>query len=476
MRKLAQLLQQGEVSSTEIVQNYLDRIAQEEGRINAFITVDKEGALAEAAASDARRKQGEPLSPWDGIPIAVKDNICTLGVRTTCGSRMLENYVPPFDAAVVTLLKRAGLPILGKTNLDEFAMGSSTEYSAFKAVRNPHDESRVPGGSSGGSAAAVAVGEAPWALGTDTGGSIRQPAAFCGVVGLKPTYGRVSRYGLVALAPSLDQIGPIARNVGDAAVLFSLIAGPDSRDATSSSQASFRLQLEDEPFPKGLKIGVPEEYFGEGLSSEVRQAVENALSQLEALGAVLVPISLETNVYAIDTYLTIAAAEASSSLARYDGVRYGMRVEAHDTNTMFEKTRGRGFGSEVKRRIMLGTYVLSASHYEAYYEQAQRVRTLINQEVQRAFEEVDLVITPTTPTTAFRIGEKRNSLEMYLSDLYTAMANLTGIPALSMPCGLDSQGLPIGLQIMGSHFQEKVVFQVAYWLENALKGGSLSNG
>ena len=472
MKNLAQLLRQGEISSTEIVRSYLDKIALEEERVNAFITVDEEGALAAAEASDIRRQKGELLSPWDGIPIAVKDNICTQGMRTTCGSRMLQNYIPPFDAQVVQLIKKAGMPILGKTNLDEFAMGSSTEYSAFKPTRNPYDELRVPGGSSGGSTAAVAVGEAPWALGTDTGGSIRQPAAFCGVVGLKPTYGRVSRYGLIALAPSLDQIGPIARNVEDAVALFSLIAGPDSKDATSSPKAEFTFQLNDEAFLRDLKIGVPEEFFGEGLAQEVRQAVEKALNHLEALGAVLVPISLETNRYAIDTYLTIATAEASSSLARYDGVRYGMRVEAHDTNTMFEKTRSRGFGSEVKRRIMLGTYVLSARHYEAYYEQAQRVRTLIKHDVQRALKQVDVVITPTTPTTAFRIGEKRHSLEMYLSDLYTAMANLTGIPALSMPCGSDSQGLPIGLQIMADHFQENLVFQVAYWLENALQGGS----
>jgi aspartyl-tRNA(Asn)/glutamyl-tRNA(Gln) amidotransferase subunit A len=467
MRNLAHLLETRQVSSREIVKHYLGEIKQQEPDLNAFITVDDVGALAQADAADMRRSQGNPLSPWDGIPIAVKDNISTKGLKTTCASRFLSNYKPLFDASVVRSLRDAGMPILGKTNLDEFAMGSSTEYSAYGVARNPHDRTRVSGGSSGGSAAAVAAGEAPWSLGTDTGGSIRQPASFCGVVGLKPTYGWVSRYGVVALAPSLDQVGPMARTVEDAAILFSLLAGPDPKDATSADARNFEVPFWDDQFVKDLKIGVPEEFFGEGLHPDVEKAVRRSLRTLEGQGATLVPISLATNDYAIDTYLTLVTAEASSSLARYDGVRYGERVHAADSNTMFSKSRAAGFGPEVKRRIMLGTYVLSASHYEAYYEQAQRVRTLIKLDVLDAFKQVDVIITPTTPTTAFTIGAKRNPLEMYLSDLFTAMANLSGIPALSVPCGTDPKGLPIGLQIMGSHFREELLFKVGYVVERS---------
>ncbi|HHT69620.1 MAG TPA: Asp-tRNA(Asn)/Glu-tRNA(Gln) amidotransferase subunit GatA [Firmicutes bacterium] len=467
MRNLAHLLETRQVSSREIVEHYLGEIKQQEPDLNAFITVDDVGALAQADAADMRRSQGNPLSPWDGIPIAVKDNISTKGLKTTCASRFLSNYKPLFDASVVRSLRDAGMPILGKTNLDEFAMGSSTEYSAYGVARNPHDRTRVSGGSSGGSAAAVAAGEAPWSLGTDTGGSIRQPASFCGVVGLKPTYGWVSRYGVVALAPSLDQVGPMARTVEDAAILFSLLAGPDPKDATSADARNFEVPFWDDQFVKDLKIGVPEEFFGEGLHPDVEKAVRRSLRTLEGQGATLVPISLATNDYAIDTYLTLVTAEASSSLARYDGVRYGERVHAADSNTMFSKSRAAGFGPEVKRRIMLGTYVLSASHYEAYYEQAQRVRTLIKLDVLDAFKQVDVIITPTTPTTAFTIGAKRNPLEMYLSDLFTAMANLSGIPALSVPCGTDPKGLPIGLQIMGSHFREELLFKVGYVVERS---------
>lgn len=467
MRNLAHLLETRQVSSREIVKHYLGEIKQQEPDLNAFITVDDVGALAQADAADMRRSKGNPLSPWDGIPIAVKDNISTKGLKTTCASRFLSNYKPLFDASVVRSLRDAGMPILGKTNLDEFAMGSSTEYSAYGVARNPHDRTRVSGGSSGGSAAAVAAGEAPWSLGTDTGGSIRQPASFCGVVGLKPTYGWVSRYGVVALAPSLDQVGPMARTVEDAAILFSLLAGPDPKDATSADARNFEVPFWDDQFVKDLKIGVPEEFFGEGLHPDVEKAVRRSLRTLEGQGATLVPISLATNDYAIDTYLTLVTAEASSSLARYDGVRYGERVHAADSNTMFSKSRAAGFGPEVKRRIMLGTYVLSASHYEAYYEQAQRVRTLIKLDVLDAFKQVDVIITPTTPTTAFTIGAKRNPLEMYLSDLFTAMANLSGIPALSVPCGTDPKGLPIGLQIMGSHFREELLFKVGYVVERS---------
>jgi aspartyl-tRNA(Asn)/glutamyl-tRNA(Gln) amidotransferase subunit A len=472
MRRLAELLQSKQISSTEIVRGCLERIEETEPVLNAFITVDEEGALAQAAAADRRRAAGEPLSPWDGIPLAVKDNISTSGLRTTCASRFLRNYTPIFDATVVERVKRAGLPIVGKTNLDEFAMGSSTEYSAFGVTKNPHDPLRVAGGSSGGSAAAVAAEQVPWSLGTDTGGSIRQPASFCGVVGLKPSYGRVSRYGAVALAPSLDQVGTLARKVEDAAILFSLIAGADPRDAVSAGAPGFPVLVWDDTVVRGLRVGVPEEFFSSGLNEEVEKAVKRALQNLADQGAVLQPISLPTNEYAIDTYLTLVTAEASSCLARFDGVRYGERVEAADANTMFAKSRGAGFGHEVKRRIMLGTYVLSASHYEAYYEQAQKVRTLIKQDVARAFQEVDVIVTPTTPTTAFKIGEKRNPLEMYLSDLYTATANLSGVCALSLPCGVDSQGLPIGLQIIGDHFGEELVFQVAHAVEESVGRGT----
>lgn len=473
MRKVAQALEKREISSRELVQHYLDQIQKQEPSLNAFITIDEQGALKQAEQADQRRAKGEALSPWDGIPIAIKDNISTKGIRTTCASRFLENYVPIFDATVVAKLKAAGLPILGKTNLDEFAMGSSTEYSAFGVAKNPHDLERVSGGSSGGSAAAVAAGETPWALGTDTGGSIRQPASFCGVVGLKPTYGWVSRYGAVALAPSLDQVGPLAKTVEDTAILFSLIAGADPKDATSVNAPSFQIPNWNEEVLQGLKVGVPEEFFSSGLNAEVEQAVRTCLHTLEEQGAILEPISLATNVYAIDTYLTLVTAEASSSLARFDGVRYGQRVDAPDANTMFAKSRAAGFGPEVKRRIMLGTYVLSASHYEAYYEQAQRVRTLIKRDVTKAFEQVDVIITPTTPSTAFKVGEKRDPLEMYLSDLYTAMANLSGICALSLPCGKDGKELPIGLQIMGNHFAEELVFQVGHVLEQCTRGGAV---
>lgn len=476
MRKLAQLLADRKISSTELVQKYLERIRETESTINAFITVDEEGALEQAAQADRRRAQGQARSLWDGIPIAVKDNISTKGLRTTCASRFLKGYHPIFDATVVGRLKAAGLPILGKTNLDEFAMGSSTEYSAFGVTRNPHDPQRVSGGSSGGSAAAVAAGQTPWALGTDTGGSIRQPASFCGVVGLKPTYGAVSRYGVVALAPSLDQVGPMAGTVEDTAILFSLLAGADGRDATSVASPPFQVPQWREDVVQNLKIGVPEEFFSTGLNPQVEKAVRDALRTLEEQGAILKPISLPTNDYAIDTYLTLVTAEASSSLARFDGVRYGERVHAPDANTMFARSRAQGFGPEVKRRIMLGTYVLSASHYEAYYEQAQRVRTLIRQEVDRALEDVDVIITPTTPSTAFKVGEKRDPLEMYLSDLYTAMANLSGICALSLPCGKDFQGLPIGLQIMGGHFQEALLFQVAWIVEQSVGRGGAGAG
>ncbi len=471
MKKLAQLLESKQVSSEEVAQKYLNRIKEKDSEINAFITVDEDGVLQQARAADQRRAQGSPLSKWDGIPIAIKDNISTQGLLTSCASKFLSNYKPVFDATVVSKLKQAGLPIIGKTNLDEFAMGSSTEYSTYGATCNPHDIERVSGGSSGGSAAAVAAEMIPWALGTDTGGSIRQPASFCGVVGLKPTYGRVSRFGVVALAPSLDHVGPLAKSVEDVAILFSLLAGSDPGDSTSAQIGPFAVPSWDGSVVKGLKIGVPEEFFSTGLNSEVEQAVRNSLKMLEAQGATLIPISLASNAYAIDTYLTIVTAEASSSLARFDGIRYGERVDAEDTNTMYAKSRAAGFGTEVKRRIMLGTYVLSASQYEEYYEQAQKVRTIIKQEVSEALKQVDVIITPTTPTPAFKIGEKRDPLELYLSDLYTAIANLSGVPALSLPCGTTSAGLPMGVQVMGDYFSEELILQVGSLIEQGVGGG-----
>ncbi|HHU60840.1 MAG: Asp-tRNA(Asn)/Glu-tRNA(Gln) amidotransferase subunit GatA [Bacillota bacterium] len=471
MKKLAQLLESKQVSSEEVAQKYLNRIKEKDSEINAFITVDEDGVLQQARAADQRRAQGSPLSKWDGIPIAIKDNISTQGLLTSCASKFLSNYKPVFDATVVSKLKQAGLPIIGKTNLDEFAMGSSTEYSTYGATCNPHDIERVSGGSSGGSAAAVAAEMIPWALGTDTGGSIRQPASFCGVVGLKPTYGRVSRFGVVALAPSLDHVGPLAKSVEDVAILFSLLAGSDPGDSTSAQIGPFAVPSWDGSVVKGLKIGVPEEFFSTGLNSEVEQAVRNSLKMLEEQGATLIPISLASNAYAIDTYLTIVTAEASSSLARFDGIRYGERVDAEDTNTMYAKSRAAGFGTEVKRRIMLGTYVLSASQYEAYYEQAQKVRTIIKQEVSEALKQVDVIITPTTPTPAFKIGEKRDPLELYLSDLYTAIANLSGVPALSLPCGTTSAGLPMGVQVMGDYFSEELILQVGSLIEQGVGGG-----
>jgi len=469
MNELAQKLSTGQVTSVELVEYYLDQIRSRDGEIGAFLHVDEQGALESARAADARRRAGRPLSPWDGIPVAVKDNICTVGMPTTCASRMLRGYYSPFDAEVVERLKQAGLPILGKTNLDEFAMGSSTEYSAYHVTRNPHDLSRVPGGSSGGSAAAVAAGLAPWALGTDTGGSIRQPAAFCGIVGFKPTYGRVSRWGLVALASSMDQIGPMAATVEDAEALFSLIAGGDHRDSTSAPQAEYVLPEEIPDCLEGVRVGVPEEFFGNGVAEEVAAKVKAAVKLLEGLGAEVRPISLPHSTYAIDTYLTLVTAEASSNLARYDGVRYGLRVAAADAAAMFKQTRTQGFGHEVKRRIMLGTYVLTASHHEAYYQQACKVRALITQDLENAFRQVHLIVTPTTPSTAFRIGEKQDPLQMYLSDQFTATANLAGVPALTMPCGRDKLGLPIGVQLMADHFQDGLLFTAGRLLERALK-------
>ncbi len=464
--ELSALLVRGEVSSREVTEAFLERIEEVETRVRAFVTVDAEGALAAADAADARLRSGDRPSPLTGVPIAIKDNICTKGLKTTCSSRILEGYIPPYDATVVKALRRAGAVIIGKANLDEFAMGSSVENSAFYPTHNPWDLDRVPGGSSGGSAAAVAAGEAPCALGSDTGGSVRQPASLCGVVGLKPTYGRVSRFGLVAFASSLDQIGPITRDVRDAALLMDVIAGHDPLDATSADVEVPEYTASLEGGVRGLRIGVPREYFGSGLEPGVEEAVRKALDVLADLGAEVEECSLPHTEYALSAYYIIAPAEASSNLARYDGVRYGYRAAgAEDLLGMYGRTRREGFGEEVKRRIMLGTYALSAGYYDAYYLKAQQVRTLVRRDFEAAFERFDLLAAPTSPTVAFGIGQKIDDpLQMYLSDVCTVPVNLAGVPALSVPCGL-SDGLPVGLQLMGRPLDEATLLRVAYAYE-----------
>jgi aspartyl-tRNA(Asn)/glutamyl-tRNA(Gln) amidotransferase subunit A len=467
--ELSRKLAAREASSVEAVRASLGRIGRLDGKVKAFLLVDESGALAAAEASDARRKAGAPLGPLDGVPVALKDLFCTEGLATTAGSRILEGFVPPFDGTAVSLLKAAGLPILGKTNMDEFAMGSSTENSGFFPSRNPWDLSRSPGGSSGGSAAAVAARMAFGALGTDTGGSIRQPAALTGTVGLKPTYGRVSRYGVVAFASSLDQVGPFARTVSDVAALLRVVAGHDRRDATSSTREVPDYLATLERGVQGLRLGMPREYFGlEGLDAEVRGAVEAACRAFEKLGASLVPLSLPHTKYALATYYLVAPAEASSNLARYDGVRYGLRVPGRGLKEMYARTRDRGFGPEVKRRILLGTYALSAGYYDAYYLKAQKVRTLIKQDFETAWGQVDAIVSPTAPTPAFRLGEKVDDpLAMYANDVFTLPCNLGGLPGMSLPCGFTRSGLPIGLQILGKHFDEATVLRVGRAFERA---------
>jgi aspartyl-tRNA(Asn)/glutamyl-tRNA(Gln) amidotransferase subunit A len=473
IQQASEQLKQGDLTSVALTQALLDRIVALDNHIKAYLTLTPETAITQAAEADDRRAAGED-GPLLGIPLAIKDVISTHGIPTTCGSRMLEHYLPPYDATAMRRLRSAGAVILGKTNTDEFAMGSSTENSAFFATRNPWDLRRVPGGSSGGSAAAVATGMALGALGTDTGGSVRQPAALCGIVGLKPTYGRVSRYGLVAFASSLDQIGPLAHTVTDAALLLGTIAGgPDPHDAT----------LVDRPVPeyvaslsgevRGTRIGVPREYLGEGLQPEVAEAVRAAVDVLSGLGAEIVDVSLPHTDLVLPAYSLIAPAEASANLARYDGVRYGppRQAGAAPEPRLWDQvrtTRGQGFGPEVKRRIMLGTYALSAGYFDAYYLQAQKVRTLIRRDFDAAFSHCDVLVSPTTPTTAFGIGEKvDNPLQMYLSDLFTLAVSLAGICGLSLPCGFDRRGLPIGLQVMGPAFGEEIVLRVAHAYEQA---------
>ncbi|MFY9561703.1 MAG: Asp-tRNA(Asn)/Glu-tRNA(Gln) amidotransferase subunit GatA [Terriglobales bacterium] len=456
-------------TATTLAEEFYTRIKQEDPEIGAFLTLSKERASAKAAEIDKLAEAGNPLPPLAGVPVAIKDVMVTRDVRTTAGSKLLEKFVPPYDCTAVSRMEAAGAMVLGKLNCDEFAMGSSTENSAYHPVHNPRDKSRVPGGSSGGSAAAVAAGMAVATLGSDTGGSIRQPASFCGVVGLKPTYGRVSRYGLIAFASSLDHIGPFAKTVREAALVLRTIAGRDPMDSTSANVPVPNYVAELEKPVKGLKIGVAKEYFGEGLDPEVRAAVEAAIQKLSELGCEVVPVSLPHTEYAIPTYYIVATAEASSNLARYDGVRYGFRARnARTLSDMYRLTRDGGFGMEVKRRIMLGTYVLSAGYYDAYYLKAQKVRSLLTRDFDEAFKKVDVIAAPTSPTPAFRLGEKVNDpLAMYLADIYTVTANLAGIPGISVPCGENHEKLPIGLQVFGRHFDEATILRVAHAYEQA---------
>ncbi|EKV00308.1 Asp-tRNA(Asn)/Glu-tRNA(Gln) amidotransferase subunit GatA [Leptothoe sp. ISB3NOV94-8A] len=468
IRKLQRQLTQKERTAVEITQAYLDRLQALEPKLHSFLAVTADKALAQAQQVDSAIAAGEALSPLAGIPIALKDNLCTKGIRTTCASKILEGFIPPYESTVTQRLADAGAIFLGKTNMDEFAMGSSTENSAYQLTANPWDTTRVPGGSSGGSAAAVAADQAPISLGSDTGGSIRQPAAYCGVVGMKPTYGLVSRYGLVAFASSLDQIGPFSRTVEDAAILLGAIAGHDTKDSTSLNVKIPDYTQHLKTDLKGKRIGLIKETFGEGLDGDVAQAMEAAIEQMKDLGAKIVEISCPNFKYGLPTYYIIAPSEASSNLARYDGVRYGQRAETDNLLSMYKQTRAEGFGAEVKRRIMIGTYALSAGYYDAYYLQAQKVRTLIKQDFEAAFKDVDVLLTPTVPSTAFKAGDKVNDpLSMYLSDLMTITVNLAGLPGISLPCGFDESGLPIGMQLIGNALREDTLFEVASAYEQA---------
>ena len=467
--ELAEALGAGEVSSREITEALIGRADAVDPKLNAYLERTDERALSDAEAADQRRSKGEARSAYDGVPLGYKDIFVTRGITTTCGSKILENFVPPYDATVVTRCDAAGLPMLGKLNMDEFAMGSSTENSAFGPTRNPWDLDTVPGGSSGGSVAVVAAGAAPWAWGTDTGGSIRQPAALCGLVGVKPTYGLVSRYGMIAFASSLDQAGPITRSVKDAAALLQMAAGGDDMDSTCLKEPVPNYLDGIERGIEGMRIGVVKEFQGEGSQPGVRARVDEALTRLEKLGAELQEVSMPSFEHGISAYYLIAPAEASSNLARYDGVRYGYRATGDDIVQMMSRTREEGFGAEVKRRIMLGTYALSAGYYEAYYGKAQKVRTLITRDFERAYEDVDLIVSPTSPTTAFKIGERTDDpLAMYLSDIYTVPVNLAGNAAVSIPCGLSDDGLPVGFQIIAKSLDERTMFRAAYALEQEL--------
>ncbi len=468
LSKVREGLRAAEFTSRELLEAYRARIDRYEPRIHAFLFLNLDRAMEQADQADQkikvwRKNPEQPLPPLTGIPLAVKDVLCVEGLPCTCGSRILEGFIPPYHATSVRRLIEAGAIVIGKTNTDEFAMGSSTENSAYGPTHNPWNVEHVPGGSSGGSAAAVAARFAPIALGTDTGGSVRQPAAFCGVTGLKPTYGSVSRFGLVAYGSSLDVVGAMGKNVADVAFLFGLFAGVDELDATTVNFARPKIQLDDDVSLKGVRVGVPKEYFIAGIQTEVEQSVRTAINHLQELGAQIIEISLPHTKYALPVYYLIAPAEASANLARYDGIRYGPRSEAESMWDIYYHTRGEKFGAEVKRRIMLGTYALSAGYYDAYYGKAQKVRTLIKQDFENAFEKVDVIAAPVAPSTAFRFGEHRDDpLAMYLEDIFTLPANLAGVPGLAFPVGFDRAGLPVGIQIMGAHFAENILFRVAH--------------
>lgn len=461
------LLAKKEVTSQELTRAVIERIETVDKQVESYITNTFDYAMETAKAVDEKIAKGEALAPLEGVPMAIKDNICTKDITTTCASKMLENFVPPYDAFVAKKVKAAGAPMLGKLNMDEFAMGSSTENSYFKKTKNPYDLTRVPGGSSGGSAAAVSADLAMYTLGSDTGGSIRQPASFCGVVGLKPTYGLVSRFGLVAFASSLDQIGPLTKDVTDAALVLNLIAGHDEMDSTSLNvpETDYTAGLCEDV--TGLRIGVPEEYLGEGIDEDVKKRILEAIKLYESLGATVKYFKMSMSQYALPAYYIISSAEASSNLARYDGVKYGFRAEGfEDLLDMYKKTRSEGFGSEVKRRIMLGTYALSSGYYDAYYKKAQQVRTIIKNDFDQAFAKYDVILTPTSPITSFKIGEKTTDpMQMYLADICTVSINIAGLPAISLPCGFDKNNLPVGLQLIGDSFAEKTILKAAYAYE-----------
>ena len=467
----ARSLKKKEYSAVELTKAYLEAVSQREAEIHAYISTNAEYALEQAKAADKRIANGEGTA-LTGIPAGIKDNMCTKGIATTCASKMLSDYVPPYDAHVIQRLQEAGYVLLGKLNMDEFAMGSTTENSAMGITRNPRDTSRVPGGSSGGSAAAVAAGEAVYTLGSDTGGSIRQPAAFCGVVGMKPTYGRVSRYGLVAFASSLDQIGPLTRDVRDNAMVLAAIAGHDRRDATSVDRPveDYLAGLEDGV--AGIRIGLPEEFFGDGISADVKEAVLAAADTLAGMGAQLVQVKMPSLDYALSAYYVISSAEASSNLARFDGVRYGYRAaDFADMDELYQKSRSEGFGAEVKRRIMLGTFALSSGYYDAYYKKALQVRSLVRADFDSAFAKCDCILSPVAPTVAYKIGEKTSDpLEMYLGDAYSVPVNIAGVPALSLPCGTGEGGMPVGMQLIGPAFSEAMLYRIGFAFENGRKG------
>ena len=471
VHELQEKLKSKELTITDINKAYIDRIKEKENDIQAFITLTTDEALEQATMIEEKVGKGEITGNLAGIPIGIKDNICMQGSRTTCGSKMLGNFIAPYNATVIEKINSENMISLGKTNMDEFAMGSSTETSYYKKTKNPWDLTRVPGGSSGGSAAAVAANMVPWALGSDTGGSIRQPAGCCGIVGLKPTYGLVSRFGLVAFASSLDQIGTFTKDVKDTAILLNVIAGHDENDSTSTNmnKVDYTKTLKNDV--KGLKIAVPREFFANGINKEVKESVEQAIEKYKELGAIVEEVSLDVSNFSLAAYYIISGAEASSNLGRFDGIRYGYRSEnAENLKDIYINSRSEGFGEEVKRRIITGTYVLSSGYYDAYYKKAQQVRTLVKNEFDRVFAEYDVILTPTAPTTAFKLGEKTNNpLEMYLSDICTVSLNVAGLPGISLPCGVDSQGMPVGMQLIGKRFGEETILNAAYTYEQATK-------